>query len=520
MKTIRKYSWSLVFVLCAVSARVSAEGPPVQIDNLKDQSSLETGWVVGNAKQATEVGIQFDSGPIQKLSPDADGKWRVATPNGANTWANESKHAITVGIFSEGALLDGTKTTLKIIKHKNHDIDGNGYPDFVLATGRPDSANVAFVYLTQKGKNLPAAPSIFFADGLESRADFYYNTALDDINGDGFADLVIARRGAAFIYQSESKPLSLETRPLVLKSPDDPAFGDTLSLEDLNGDGYSDLFMLALVKNPAAYIYISAGGAGFENVKPEVVETPYAYPDEGGLAQFTFGANIWLRPGLLAVSANRDMRLYKLTPKAPFLAEFKDVKFSGQFMNMAFLGNSSEGVVTLVAKTTAKRLSQGDGFFPAEIVVDDELSVVQVDTKSGNVIGKPTPVIRPQADWNWDDGRVYSIATGDTNGDGVLDLILSTAKREGDSTRLIFAYQSHPGKTLASVSPVVIEPSQYQVEDLLLRDINGDGCADLVTYSRGGVGRVFLSQGYTGLSEKTGGIPMKLPTFVVNFETD
>src|SRR4051812_20531364 len=72
-------------------------GIPVTISNLKNNSEVLTGYVVGTSG-GTVVGYQLDSGPLQTATGTSS--WKFALPIGAATWKAGSRHTITVGALS------------------------------------------------------------------------------------------------------------------------------------------------------------------------------------------------------------------------------------------------------------------------------------------------------------------------------------------------------------------------------------------------------------------------------------
>lgn len=139
------------------------------------------------------------------------------------------------------------------------DYNGDGHPDLALfhTTRTPDDAGEGtdsvlwYGPLTRAGK--PASTSVF---GTFSEAFYEAESSVSgDVNHDGYADLAVtAYRGdagpATSLYFGSASGLSAR--------PDDRAVpqGDSVALGDVNGDGYADL----VVGDPLVVAYGSAAG--------------------------------------------------------------------------------------------------------------------------------------------------------------------------------------------------------------------------------------------------------------------
>ena len=216
------------------------------------------------------MGVQLDAGSPTLATGTAN--WNFAFPTGATAWKKGSSHTITVGNYAAGALVAPTQT-IQVVQGTNHDINGDGYPD-VVVSDYTFSSHYVYVYLTSGVSGPPSVPSLVITDPAVSPTNnlFGLSMALGDINGDGYADLVIAANGngnangIVYVYQSVSG--TLPTTPTYSLS--DPAtsntngFGSSVALGDINGDGYADLAVgvlrLLVASGAGVYLYFSGGG--------------------------------------------------------------------------------------------------------------------------------------------------------------------------------------------------------------------------------------------------------------------
>jgi hypothetical protein len=160
------------------------------------------------------------------------------------------------------------------------DVNGDGYADVMVGVPRyDDSVGRAYVYLGSESGVVTATPtilsggadSVFFGGGLSGAGD---------VNGDGYADVIVGAYGydddypgRAFVYAGSARGLAT-TAETTLVGEWDASFGYAVAdAGDVNGDGYGDVIVGADASRGyegAAYVYLGYGDADGDGVAATV----------------------------------------------------------------------------------------------------------------------------------------------------------------------------------------------------------------------------------------------------------
>jgi hypothetical protein len=156
------------------------------------------------------------------------------------------------------------------------DVNGDGYADVVV--GAPGTGAGAFVYLGAAGGTsttpLALLPEIDATNAGRSVA------SAGDVNGDGFADIIVGApsttSGTAYLYFGEAGGPS--RAPQELAPPSNPEalyFGTFVAgAMDVNGDGFADVVVgSSLSGGIYAHAYVFLGGASGLSTTPSML--PY-----------------------------------------------------------------------------------------------------------------------------------------------------------------------------------------------------------------------------------------------------
>ena len=141
------------------------------------------------------------------------------------------------------------------------DVNGDGYADVVIGAYRY-STSIGRAYIYFGGNSMDNAADVVMSGELSLDLFGYSVSSAGDLNGDGFADVIIgsdySNTGRAYIYYGGS--VTNNVADVLLTGPGtSTGFGTSVSMAgDMNGDGYSDVIIGAEYfssNTGRAYIY-------------------------------------------------------------------------------------------------------------------------------------------------------------------------------------------------------------------------------------------------------------------------
>jgi hypothetical protein len=164
------------------------------------------------------------------------------------------------------------------------DVNGDGYADVVIAD---NILEIAYVYLGGP-TGLGASPALTLTPppatppaGAQQAVSFGHSVAgAGDVNGDGYGDVIIGAPqtgtdGQAYVYLGSASGLPA-TPSFTLNESDGPGFDSVSGADDVNGDGYADLVVGGYSLSGqtqgdfAGRAYVYLGGAAGPSTSPAV----------------------------------------------------------------------------------------------------------------------------------------------------------------------------------------------------------------------------------------------------------
>jgi hypothetical protein len=171
------------------------------------------------------------------------------------------------------------------------DVNGDGFADVIIgAIGLNSYTGKAYIYLGSE--QMDDIPDVTMT-GEAVNNDFGKSVSTaGDINGDGFSDVIVGASGnnsnvgKAYIYFGGQ--MLNNSHDVIMKGEAVSKFGDAVaSAGDMNGDGYSDLIVGANTYNSnAGRTYIYNGSA--ISVKPNILSIKDVSGDQGGYVNVKF----------------------------------------------------------------------------------------------------------------------------------------------------------------------------------------------------------------------------------------
>jgi hypothetical protein len=381
---------------------------------------------------------------------------------------------------------------------------------------------------------LSTQPDWTVAPVAQASAKFGEWTAAGDVNGDGFDDAIITATGFSGEASGEGRaylflggPAGLASSPAWTADPTDQAgarFGACAAVGDVNGDGFADVLVTAdrataeAAREGRAYLYLG----GPDGLSPTPAWT--ADPTDQADARFGYSCAI---VGDVDGDGFDDVVVGALRWSSALLAEGRAYLFRGGLAGLetspSWTSDPADQAGALFGTTVASAGDvDGDGFtdvligatqFDGEVV--NEGGAFLFRGGPWGLSATPDLVLHPGNQTNANFGNAVRSA-GDVNADGYGDVLIGEYSWSGTANSQGRAHLYLGGAAGLSPTPawtpadVARISAAFGNDPFGIGDVNGDGHADVVISAYGADGDVAQEGAvylYLGTATGPGGPP-------------
>jgi hypothetical protein len=380
------------------------------------------------------------------------------------------------------------------------DVNGDGYADVAIGVpGANSGAGQVDVYLGGASGIASAARRVLTAPaGAAGPYLGLFLASAGDVNGDGYADLIVGGSAAGYLFLGG--PSGLATTPAAtLTPPQQPQTGVRVaSAGDVDGDGYADVVMVNFDQG-LAFIYLG-GRSGLADTPASTLS--YPSPSPGAAMAVAFGHSV---AGAGDLNGDGYGDVVVGAPSAGASSVGKALVYLGSPVGIAASPNFTLASPAGTGASFGNAVSgaddvDGDGYADLLIGADgadgattgDFAGRAYVFRGGASGVGSTPDVTLIGSQAGGAFGRWVSRA-GDVNGDGYADVIIG-ADGEGGADRTAsgwaYVYLGGPGGAATTPATTLTGPdgqgSWFGRCVASAGDVDGDGYADVIVGAEAG----------------------------------
>ncbi|MBK6608298.1 MAG: FG-GAP repeat protein [Leptospiraceae bacterium] len=480
---------------------VDTTSPTGTVTNLKSKGTIDTGLLIGTASDnvgVASVEVQINSGSYTTATTltnsttttgtkdwtykiPVTAKWTYAFTNTVNVRVTDTSGNTTISALTS------------VQKGENRDINGDGFIDLVVGAptfggnnGRVYVFNGSATGISQT--SVTNASQTFTGTALRK---FGSSIAMTDINGDGFADMVVceffaAGTNSSFYYLGSSSGFGSKNTIIQVNSTE---YCRAMVVGDFNNDGYGDV----AISNSSSSdnggngnVYIYRGNSSGLNISPvQILTSP--------------GTNLGMDLTSGDINGDGKTDLVARTSSNPYI-----VSFLSDGSNLVI----SSTFTTILNSQPVLADFNGDGkadLAAAEMGFSGNTGRVHIFLSNGtNLNTTSSQAIVGELAGNLFSNKIYA---GDANQDGIIDLIIAHSGFDTLEYGKVYIFYGClttgicKGSVNASAADLKITGSPIDAlqfgSSTRLIDINRDGFPDLLVGGPGynNNGALFIFKG-------------------------